>query len=91
MLHIDVAHCVSQSVSDSSIKKAIKQKKMFISVDRRFLFGLVLPSTIVVLGGLIWYKKYRQSSTDYSFRGQKNLLLLVDKQIRSNRSEYLVL
>lgn len=63
---IDVALHLDQIVRDSSIKKSIKQKKMFISVDRRFFYGLVLPGTAIVLGGLLWYRKHRQSSWNSS-------------------------
>ncbi len=53
-----------QSASDSSCKKKpLKQKEimMFVSLDRRLLYGLTIPSTLIVIGGLIWYHKRRKS------------------------------
>ncbi|CAF1336961.1 unnamed protein product [Adineta ricciae] len=47
---------------------------MFASVDRRLLYGLLVPSSCIIIGSIIWY-----------YSNQKK------GQIRSNRSEYLVL
>ena len=37
-------------------------QKMFVSLDRRLLYGLVIPSTAVIIGGIIWYHNRRKSA-----------------------------
>ena len=63
---------------------------MFVPLDRRLLYGLVVPSTVVIIGGIIWYRIRRKSlnenSTIFCFK-----IVLLDEQVRLNRSEYLVL
>jgi len=65
--------------------------KMFVSLDRRLLYGLLVPSSFIIIGGIIWYHNRRKSrKNDLSFCIQIFLFYL-DEQIRLNRSEYLVL
>ncbi|UJR31634.1 hypothetical protein I4U23_019116 [Adineta vaga] len=67
---------VSNSTYDSSYQKKtfFFCAKMFASIDRRLLYGLLVPGGCLVLGSIIWYYNHRKK-----------------EQIRSVRSEYLVL
>lgn len=51
----------SSIVKEEKTKQAFSSKKMLVSLDRRLLYGLVVPSTFVIIGGIIWYYKHRKS------------------------------
>ncbi|CAF4715668.1 unnamed protein product [Rotaria sp. Silwood1] len=34
---------------------------MFVFIDRRFLYGLLVPSTVIIIGGIIWYHNRRKN------------------------------
>ncbi|CAF5087166.1 unnamed protein product, partial [Rotaria sp. Silwood1] len=39
----------------------IFEAKMFVFIDRRFLYGLLVPSTVIIIGGIIWYHNRRKN------------------------------
>ncbi|CAF0782804.1 unnamed protein product [Rotaria sordida] len=34
---------------------------MFVLIDRRLLYGLLVPSTVIIIGGIIWYHNRRKN------------------------------
>jgi hypothetical protein len=66
---------------------------MFVSLDRRLLYGLAVSGTVAIISGIIWYYNRRKSlNNKFNFFFKKFFSILsVGEQIRLNRSEYLVL
>jgi hypothetical protein len=65
---------------------------MLTPLARRFLYGLALPSTILAIGGAIWYCRHRlRRKGTLTIGPLRRSSFTLDHRIGVNRAEYLVL